>query len=399
MSNSKSKFKKIICSSVLCVGLLASAFTGLHYNDNPTKVSAGTSSYIVEDVTSNVFGSGYNFNVSTSDKPTTSITGWSADTLKDKASKNDFKKGVVNFKDETTFNSEEWELETKPNMPVTDKETTEDEGYYKNLMINSYDTAGKLGYESSKSLSLEANSYYKISVLVYTYKTQATDTKVATDPRASIYLTGLLDSKDENYNQTKFENFSTLGSWEEYSFYIDTLDAKTVKLQLWLGSETDKVQGAVFFNRIRILRYSEDSYYDKISILQDNDNDNFNIISFSPKYSEPVENSGFEDVSNSWSKKFQSTSNATDQICKIVDVNSFTNVNDTLTISAPGSNCSANNQNALFMYNKKDGYQAVESSEFTIKQHTYYQLSFWAKSDCNTGKGATVMLVDKSEEN
>lgn len=394
MSNSKFKLKKIICSSVLCFGFLASAFAGVHFN-KPTDVSASSNSgYIVQDVTSSAFGTGYNFNVTTSDKPVTP-TSWSALT-EEVSNVDNIKKGVVDLGSDTSFDSEEWMLSTKPSMPDSDNES---DVYYKNLMINSYSGAGKMGYESDKSISLEANSFYKISVLLYTHKTSATQDADETDPRASIYLTGLLDENEENYDKTKFEYFSTLNSWEEYSFYIDTNDSKTVKLQLWLGSKTASVQGAVFFNNVKVLRYSEDAYLDKVSNLQDNDNDNFNILSFGSDYTEPVNNSSFEDVSQSWTKKAQSTSSASDQLCQIVDVNSFTKVNDDLTITTPYSNGSANNQNALFMYNKVDGYQAVESSEFTINQHAYYRLSFWSKSDCNTGSGATVMLVDKSEEN
>lgn len=391
MSNSKSKLKKIICSSILCLGFLTTAVTGININ-KPTDIQAvSNSGFLIEDVTSTVFGNGYNFNTSVSKSPNTSVTGWSYDSLKDKASDNEFKRGVVDFKNETSFSSEDWELESQPKMP---NQNSTEEAYHKNLMINSYDAAGKLGYESSKSLSLEANSFYKISVLVYTHKTSSSD------PRASIYLTGLIDdTKDENYSQTKFENFSTLGAWEEYSYYIDTKEAKSVKIQLWLGSQTDKVQGAVFFNKVTIDRYSEHSYLDEISLLNDNNNDNFNIISFSPDYSTPVDNSSFEDTANLWTKKHQSTSISTDQICKIVDVNSSVFINDELTIKNPGSNCSLNNQSALFMYNKNDGYQAIESSEFVINQHSYYKLSFWAKSDCNIGSGANVQLVDKSEEN
>ena len=50
------------------------------------------------------------------------------------------------------------------------------------------------------------------------------------------------------------------------------------------------------------------------------------------------------------------------------------------------------------MYNKVDGYQALESAPITINKQTYYRLTFWAKSDCGQ-TAATVKLVDKTEEN
>lgn len=394
MSNSKSKIKKIICSSVLCLGFLASALTGLHFNNSANVYAESASGYIVEDVSSSSIGPGYNFSATTSSTTPVNPSSWKEIT-ESVANTDNIKRGVVSFKSATSFDSEEWKLATQPSMPDTNNE---DDNYHKNLMINSYSGDGRFGYKTDKSLTLEANSFYKISVYLYTHKTSKTDTADATDPRASIYLTGLLDEKDENYRQSAFEDISTRGAWEKYSFYVDTKEAKSVQLELWLGSKKSSVHGAVFFNNVEILRLSEDRYISQTQNLQDNDNDNFNIISFATDYTLPFENSSFEDVANEWTQKVQSTSNATDQISSIVDVNTFTKVNDNLSVTIPGSNCSADNQNALFLYNKVDGYQAVESSELTIKQQSYYKLSFWAKSDCNTGNGGTVMLVDKSDD-
>lgn len=400
MSNSKSKFKKIICSAILCLGLLISGVAGTHYNVGAINVNANASSsgYITRNVTSTVFGSGSDFGgTSVSTKPNTTVTGWTtSDNIGDKEN---VIHGVVSLKDETTFDAEKWGLDTKPKMGDADKD---DDAYHKNLMINAQSLPGNnFGYTSNKTLSLEANSYYQISVYLNTYKTEESD------PRASIYLDGLLEESDENYNKTKFESISTLGSWETYSFYIDTKEAKSVKLELWLGSKTDIVQGAVFFNEITITRYSEESYNDATSHLIDNDNDSFNIISFSTEFDSPFESDNasnsndirsFENsAAQAWTRTFQSTSSATDQIFRIVDVKSNINVADNKTISAPLSNGSIDNNNALFLYNKEDGYQAIESPEIVIKEKTYYHLSFWAKSDCNIGDGAKVLLVDQSE--
>ena len=407
----KSKTKKFICCFVLCLGVLVSAVAGYNIS-KPNMVMAKSTNKIVEDVTSTVFGTGHNFHSSsTSDEPV-SPNGWTK--LESEASSNheDVIKGVVNVEDETSFDTDECGT-TRPSMPIVDKDTTNDAGYYNNLMINATEKSGpaKFGYRNSSAITLEEDSFYRISVLLYTQQTDEIiekdddDNDVVvqeeTDPRASIYLTGLVDEDDELYSQTKYEYFSTLGAWEEYYFYIDTNESKTVYLQLWLGSKTSPVQGAVFFNNVSIIRYSEDAYTEQTSNLTDGNDDNHNIISLRSQGSAPFANGDFEDVTlGGWSRLFQSTSNPEHQLFKSVDANSFTRVNDDLTITAPGTNCSADNTLALFMYNKVDGYQAIESEPITINKQTYYKITFWAKSDAGTSaSGATVKLVDKAEEN
>lgn len=404
----KSKTKKFICCFVLCLGVLVSAFAGYNIS-KPNMVMAKSTNKIVEDVTSTVFGTGYNFNTTTSDEPV-SPSGWTK--LESEASSNhsDIKKGVVNVENETSFDTDECGT-SRPSMPIADKDTTQDAGYYKNLMINATEKSGpaRFGYKNSSTITLEADSFYRISVLLYTQQTEEITEKndddndviiqEETDPRASIYLTGLVDEDHELYSQTKYEYFSTLGAWEEYFFYIDTEESKTINLQLWLGSKISSVQGAVFFNNVSIIRYSEDAYIEQTANLSDNNDDNHNIISLRHTTKSPFKNSDFEDVKlGGWTRLVQSTSNPEHQLYKSVDVNTFTKVNDDLSIAAPGTNCSADNTLALFMYNKVDGYQALESAPITINKQTYYKLTFWAKSDCGQ-TAATVKLVDKSEEN
>jgi len=396
LNSIKSKTKKILCCFVLCLGVLTSAFVGINFN-NKTIVSALSNNKIVEDVTSSVLGTGYNFNVNTSDKPVTP-SGWTK-TSDSSTNTENIISGVVNVESETDFDTEECGT-TRPTMPIVDKDTSSDSGYYKNLMINSTNGASRYGYKKNSAFKLEKNSFYRISVTLYTQKTSKTDTQNETDARASIYITDLVDNEHESYNETKFENITTLGSWEEYYFYIDTNEEKSINIELWLGSKTSSIEGAVFFNEVTVLRYSEDAYVEQTKTLSpDNSNDNYSIISLKTETSAPVENSSFEDVSLSgWTRTSLTTSSDTDQQYKSVDVNTFSNVTDELTITPPGSNCSTNNSNALFMYNKEDGYQSIESQEFTINKQTYYKLSFWAKSDCATGSGATVKLVEKTDD-
>jgi hypothetical protein len=399
LNSIKSKTKKILCCFALCLGILASAVSGINFSKD-ISVSAKSNNKIVQDVTSSLVGNGYNFNSSTSStgKPVTP-SGWTKTTDSAKNEDNIIS-GVVNVESETDFDTEECGT-IRPSMPITDKDTEANPGYYKNLMINSTNGASRYGYKRNSSINLEDNSFYRIGVTLYTQQTEKSDTQNETDARASIYITGLVDKEHEQYSESKFENFTTLGSWEEYYFYIDTNEDVSINIELWLGSKTSSVEGAVFFNEVSVLRYSEDAYAEHIAnIDKENTDDNYNFISLKTSYYTPVTNSSFEDVSmNGWTRTSLTTSSDTDQQVKSVDVNTFSHVSNDLTINTPGSNCAINNSNALFMYNKEDGYQSIESEEFTIERHTYYKLSFWAKSDCGKGSGATVKLVDTSEKN
>lgn len=395
LNSIKIKSKNFVCCLILCVAMITFAFTGTHIK-NQTVILAESNNHIVQDVSETVFGKGYNFGSTTTSTSPSSPSGW---TLVESSTETDnIVKGVVNVESETSFDTEKCET-IRPIMPIEDKDNTD---YYKNLMINASEGSGRLAYETNKSLTLEANSFYRISVMLYTEKGSTAEDGHLSDTTASIYLTGLLDKEknSEIYEQHKFESISTVGTWEEYAYYIDTDESASVKLQLWLGSETTDSEGAVFFNEIRILRYSEDAYYKQLSDISDEADDQNNIISLSQKYDAVVENGNFEDGSlNGWERITTSTLDNSEQLYDAVDVNTFSIVNSDLSITPPGSNCSRNNQLALFLYNKNDGYQAVESSTFTIEKQTYYKINFWAKSDCNIGNGATVKLVDKSENN
>lgn len=387
------KSKNIFFSLILCFAMIISAFAGIHFSPKSEEVYAG-SDYIVKNVSSDLLNSYHNFYTTSTAKPATP-NGWSEITT-NQVNKDNIIKGIVDVTDETTFKTSTYKT-TRPNMP---KDESSDEAYFKNLMINSFNGAGRFGYKSN-SISLEANSFYEIRVKLYTHRTAKSDDFEETDPTASIYLTGLTDDKEYD-NQVKFENINTLTSWTTYSFYIDTNSSASVNLELWLGSKTTSVQGAVFFNNVKIYRYSEDYYTKYILSNEDTDTNNFNIISLSQNENlSPVDNSSFETTTPmGWKNVAKSTTETDNQLCQIVDANNYSLViNDTKTITAPGSNNSANNSHCLFMYNKENGYQAIESSKIEIQPLSYYKITFWAKSDCNTGSGATVYLVDKTENN
>lgn len=105
------------------------------------------------------------------------------------------------------------------------------------LLINSEDVPGlakeyvRVGYVSN-SFTLNANSYYKISVMV----------KVMGDSKASVYLMTDNNISETNVN-SKFENIGAstgdkTGGWKRYTFYVKTgFSSISATLGLYLGGE------------------------------------------------------------------------------------------------------------------------------------------------------------------
>lgn len=169
-------------------------------------------------------------------------SGWTLKGEKDKAVA-----GIVDVNRENLLNNLATKLgvsvDTLKNAPFKCKEEdVETFGIYAGgdsyLLINSADVEGlakesvRVGYVSN-SFTLNANSYYKISVMV----------KVMGDSKASVYL-----MTDNNISETnvdsKFENIveastaSQTGGWKRYTFYVKTgFSSISATLGLYLGGE------------------------------------------------------------------------------------------------------------------------------------------------------------------
>lgn len=168
-------------------------------------------------------------------------SGWTLKGEKDKAVA-----GIVDVNRENLLNNLATKLgitaEVLKAIPVdADDKPVETFGIYAGgdsyLLINSADVEGlakesvRVGYVSN-SFTLNANSYYKISVMV----------KVMGDSKASVYL-----MTDNNISETnvdsKFENIeastaSQTGGWKRYTFYVKTgFSSISATLGLYLGGE------------------------------------------------------------------------------------------------------------------------------------------------------------------
>lgn len=389
LNSKKFKLKKLICCATLCLGILLSFCVGFIPNHLINVSAKSISNYITNDVSKDLLGeTGHNFNTSSSVKPATPSS-WSE--ASGSKNKDNIQRGIVNIENDTTFDTKVYKKTSRPT--ILPQASSDNNSHYKVLMINAHNGSGRFGYKNS--FTLQADSFYSISVNLYTHRTTKNETAGTedTDPTASIYLTGLTD--DESY-KTSFENINTNKAWVTYTFYVDTNESKSVDLELWLGSKSTDTLGAVFFNKVTINRYSEDYYYENIiETKQMTAKDS--VISLSEKFSTPFDNSSFEYNLLGWTSI---TSSPNDNVITmgVKDVNNDIKVSDTKTISAPGGNNSINNNKALYLNNISNGYQGIQSSDITFKQHAFYSLSFYAKSDCNTGNGATVKLVDQEED-
>lgn len=393
----QSKTKKIICSFVLVLGVLVSAFSGYHFNISKTfKVSADTT-YNTDQIAESIFEENsseanyYSFYTS-STSTSSSISGWEK-TNTNSNIEDSVKACIVDLSgDKSTWDDEDNTYKTtKPNFLQPNH--TSSKSYYKALMINSHNGANSYGYKSN-SITLESDSFYEISVDLYTHRVVDGDNE--TDPRASIYIDGLLDSDEDDeelLRKVKFEEIftNTTNTLETYTFYITTGESKSINIELWLGSKNSKASGAVFFHEVKVIRCSE-AYFDRTYgdlPTEGADAQNYNFINLSKqKNASFIENSSFETIPFSgWTVLAGSPS-----------VEAINYTNSDAGIVAPGSNCSKDNSHALLMYNSESSSQGVESSKFTVNQQSYYRVSFWAKTNCNTGNGASVYLVDKTED-
>lgn len=168
-------------------------------------------------------------------------SGWTLKGEKDKAVA-----GIVDVNRENLLNNLATKLgitaEVLKAVPVKcDADDVETFGIYAGgssyLLINSADVEGlakesvRVGYVSN-SFTLNANSYYKISVMV----------KVMGDSKASVYL-----MTDNNISETnvdsKFENIGAstgvmTGGWKRYTFYVKTgFSSISATLGLYLGGK------------------------------------------------------------------------------------------------------------------------------------------------------------------
>lgn len=380
--NKKYGFKRFLVGGMLALSVFSTSFLVSNFENKLNNAPVVYANY--QETLSNISNADFSSYSSATDPYTPN--NW---TLNNPTNSDSIKTGVINVYD-TVFpdKSDEYELSTNPNYPAGNPNGSTDP-LYKHLMINSYAGFSRAGYSSS-SFTLEANSYYSVSVTLRT-NDQA---------KASIYISGLSDSSVD----AEITNISTFNYWTTYTLFIETnqFKSESATLELWLGGkeQNQTAKGAVFFNKVSLTKYSENTFVNNIN---NSDPETTKTISlFTPVYEsgfitnstfnetpapgEPNAISGWETIESAHNKS---------QVLKTITTSNYNPDVDTAAgIANPGTNFKTNDSSVLFMQNKESGKQGIKSNEFVIKQNELYMISVWAKSDCAVGNGATFKVEE-----
>ncbi len=254
------------------------------------------------------------------------------------------------------------------------------------LLINSGNSGNEstslnYGYKNDSDITLEANSFYSISLYVYT----------SSNAHASVYLTG---DDVESLDSAKIVGINTLDTWQQVTFYIETgTDASSsVGLELFLGEKGSQggSAGFVLFDNVSITRYSGDSF-EKVK----DTGRYFSSVSLAPSYI--TERDGFvtngnfvESLTNGWNQ--ETSQNSVTQY--VADFNRTFTINDDQVII--GTNQRGDTTGVLLT--TENGYNAIKSDDIEIKRHGLYRITFWAKGELESGNINFVMSGNLPDE-
>ena len=386
---------KLIIGIALFVAMIFSAFPIVHKNN----VYAATEPKgYYNDETSSLYS---NNNFSTTSSTVTQPNGWTASSNKNDQYSDDYISGIVNFKNMISYEEkveldsfwERYGLLTSPTIDTSNAKTQSA------LMINAKNFDGNKNYSTNKTISLDKNSYYKISVSAFSYVQKSTNEDYVseqTDPCFSIYLKDFSDSKIND--QAKFERISN-DKFTNYNFYVQTNEYKgeALNLELWLGDNNNfKTMGAVFFSHIQITKYSENLFADLVdsNVNKNNDGSNIYLSLSTPETIDLIKNPSFENNFNNWS--INSNSNLSNSFVNVVDLNSSSNYPNTTNNKVeyiPGSTYSLTAGNSALLISKAGkGKLTVESDAFKVDRFGLYKITVYAKSDCVIENNISLLL-------
>ena len=259
-------------------------------------------------------------------------------------------------------------------------------------MINALDNAMRYGIKSS-NISLEANSFYKISVDVKTsIPVLVNDVTKNLSSMASIYL-------NVGEETTSFIGIDTNNGWDTYTFYVQTdkFVAPTLTVELWLGSKLDfQSSGAVWFDNLKVTRYSKDTWASK----SDSKNKTF-ILDDRQSYdaSDKVENADFEDLgSTSWVRETNDANNNSKVVTGICSIGSVYDSTTTNIATNPQTNGNPDSEHALFINNTEKAGTIFKSNTFKIEKYTNYLIEVYVKTSSFEKGGARIALVPTNED-
>lgn len=286
------------------------------------------------------------------------------------------------------------------------------------LMINARNSVtvtnahAKKGYKSN-DITLEANSYYKLSVAAKASLDGSDAGQFSA--YASIYVSGLKDLENKPI-ELGYENINNT-SYKPYYFFIATGDtAQTITLDLYLGSQYQDSYGVAFFDEVELERYAENTFFEVATnygyafsdtLGLDAMADDPNSLSTQTKAKFLVEelqnndakldmtgyNFDFEDEikegTNTLGDAWQIVENSPTGHARVMSVarNVQTKYfNDVTRYGYVGNDLSFDlkaqkaNEQALVLYNNSsEGFVSVKSKDIDIKAHGIYKFTVQAK--------------------
>ena len=273
------------------------------------------------------------------------------------------KYGVINLS-ELESRAKDYGLQNE--QPLLTKSSEE-----KVLMINSDSaTAGsKLNYY--QSITLDAGSFYRIGVNVYTSQ----------DAFGSIYL----DNDNFDATKAKMDSINTNKNWDTYYFFVATspYSSQSVSLNLYLGSKDITSTGYVLFDNISVVQYSENKFDQLTSGLTSNSkliDQRVNKITDRNDY-------GFVETDiTKWTSDSHSDSTYVEQVGT-----NYVGSNGNLNNVVPGTNFSSGTALNGIALSADSGYISFKSPDIKIERNGLYKISFYAKGEITSGNMNVVL--------
>ncbi len=426
-NNIKKASKNILFTITIFVMMLVISFSfGSNFSTKAIYASDSLVGYSSYESVDKLRNPDFSSSVSESQNKNTTIPNWTRVSYSG-LTLNDYHYGVVKANRIENANAEAkaWEnfgiIET-PGLYDTSNVNAKANNY---LMLNSHNSSGRFGYNST-SFTLDASTFYKISVTAKTIKAtqtiEATDTTDeitrTSDSKISIYLNGLSESDDSTNRfisettNTTITNMSgeteNLNAWKTFTFYIETspYNSEKLTLGLWLGrddKENDGASeiianelGAAFFKEVEVLRMSENKYRNTLSDAVNSAHEKFNAINLNEDYLDVSSiNPSFENGLSGWTELPKNNMPSNTYIAT-PSIRPFNNTAfDGKIANGPTTNNSTTSNNlALMLLNNTSSEIGVQSDAITIKQHGLYRLSIWSWSNSNFGSGGKISILN-----
>ncbi len=377
----KSQNKSIMAIAIAIVFLLAQLVLCLPIFAQKISTSASSNNERTE-YSEIVSISNGNFSDTTGSSYPRTPSNWTAQT--GASSADQLKAGVIDVSN-SGFEQydEDYGLTTNPESP------TNTDNYI--LMLNAQDYSVNYGYSSS-ALTLDAQSYYAISFYALT--------RSDNNNGFSAYLVS------DDIENTALNSFISVqsGQWNRYTFYVSTgISSTSVNLELWIGtkSQSQSTQGAVFFDNVTAVKYTETAFANLAK-----DTLTSKSINLQSSLVNKITNASFENGAEGWTRL--TTNDATNALSGITSLsaNGF-DTSATQIATAPSTNMvnakdasllTIANQRGLFINNLSETYTGYKSTSFVVERFANYAISVWIKTGSLSTNGASIVLTQLDDE-